>query len=243
MEKLDFGTKLIEVRKAKGLTQDEVAEKCKITVRTIQRIESGLVTPRAFTIKIISENLGFDFFETSNTGYKVLTENQSSSLEYHKILWYLKDLINLKNNKMKKLSILTSVVTITVCALFILILNVQGQTENKLENKSKNPITSAIRRTGYKLEVAFTNNLTLDSLLTIKNTLQKEGIVLKYNKLEFDRTDHLSGIDGHVTFGKYGSSGTFAMGMLDSVNKLRNIGFFLDYAKDAKPRCGITMIK
>ena len=63
MEKLDFGTKLIDVRKAKGLTQDEVAEKCKITVRTIQRIESGAVKPRAFTIKIISDVLGFDFFE------------------------------------------------------------------------------------------------------------------------------------------------------------------------------------
>ena len=81
MEKLDFGPKLIEVRKAKGLTQDEVAEKCKITVRTIQRIESGKVAPRAFTIKIISETLGFDFFETSNTGYEVFTENRNSNLE------------------------------------------------------------------------------------------------------------------------------------------------------------------
>jgi transcriptional regulator with XRE-family HTH domain len=53
MEKLGFGIKLVEIRKAKGLTQEEVAEKCKITVRTIQRIESGIVNPRAFTIKII----------------------------------------------------------------------------------------------------------------------------------------------------------------------------------------------
>ena len=70
MEKLGFGKKLIEVRKAKGLTQEEVAEDCKITVRTIQRIESGVVMPRASTIKIISETLGFDFFYTSNTGYE-----------------------------------------------------------------------------------------------------------------------------------------------------------------------------
>ena len=61
MRNLDFGTKLIEVRKAKGLTQEEVAEKCKITARTIQRIESGKVKPRSFTIKLISETLGFDF--------------------------------------------------------------------------------------------------------------------------------------------------------------------------------------
>ncbi len=68
METLDFGKKLIEVRKAKGLTQEEVAERCRVTTRTIQRIESGIVKPRAFTVKSISETLGFDFFETSYTG-------------------------------------------------------------------------------------------------------------------------------------------------------------------------------
>ena len=63
MEKQAFGKKLLEVRKAKGLTQEEVAEKCGITIRTIQRIESGLVEPRVYTIKIISETIGFEFFE------------------------------------------------------------------------------------------------------------------------------------------------------------------------------------
>jgi transcriptional regulator with XRE-family HTH domain len=57
MEKQAFGKKLLEVRKAKGLTQEEVAEKCGITIRTIQRIESGLVEPRVYTIKIISETM------------------------------------------------------------------------------------------------------------------------------------------------------------------------------------------
>ncbi|MEB2782496.1 helix-turn-helix transcriptional regulator [Algoriphagus sp. C2-6-M1] len=53
MEEEDFGKKLIEVRKVKGLTQAEVAEMCKIATRTIQRIETGIVKPRAFTIKLI----------------------------------------------------------------------------------------------------------------------------------------------------------------------------------------------
>jgi transcriptional regulator with XRE-family HTH domain len=57
MEKQAFGKKLLEVRKAKGLTQEEVAEKSGITIRTIQRIESGLVEPRVYTIKIISETM------------------------------------------------------------------------------------------------------------------------------------------------------------------------------------------
>jgi transcriptional regulator with XRE-family HTH domain len=88
MEKLDFGKKLIDVRKAKGLTQEEVAEKCKITVRTIQRVESGLVQPRAYTIKTISDVLGFDFFETSDTGYVVNEVNQNPIFEKRNPLWY-----------------------------------------------------------------------------------------------------------------------------------------------------------
>jgi transcriptional regulator with XRE-family HTH domain len=56
---------LFEVRAANGLTQEEVAEKCNISVRTIQRIETGSVNPRAFTIKIICGALGFDFFGES----------------------------------------------------------------------------------------------------------------------------------------------------------------------------------
>lgn len=96
MENLEFGRRLIEVRKAKGLTQEEVAEKCKITSRTIQRIESGIVKPRAFTIKLISESLGFDFYDNSDTGYDV-TMNQNSELEKHTFFWYVKDLLNFKS--------------------------------------------------------------------------------------------------------------------------------------------------
>lgn len=105
MEHLDFGKKLIEVRKQKGLTQAEVAEKCNVTIRTIQRIESGTVTPRSSTIKIISEALEFDFFKSSN---------QHSTLKSHTPLWYVKDLFNFKTNTMKKISILS------VCLLLII---------------------------------------------------------------------------------------------------------------------------
>ncbi len=61
MDKLVFGKELIKVRKSRGLTQAEVAEKCNVTIRTIQRIESGAVNPRSSTIKIISKSLEFDF--------------------------------------------------------------------------------------------------------------------------------------------------------------------------------------
>jgi transcriptional regulator with XRE-family HTH domain len=53
MKQPDLGKKLTELRKAKGLTQEELVERCNINVRTIQRIEAGEVTPRSFTVKVI----------------------------------------------------------------------------------------------------------------------------------------------------------------------------------------------
>src|ERR1035437_7632766 len=119
MEKMNFGKKLIEVRKVKGLTQNEVAEKCNVTVRTIQRIESGTVKPRAFTIKVISEVLGFDFFETSNADYDVNIEVKNSNRKEYLILFYIKDLFNLKTNPMKKISIFATSLLIIGFAVFI----------------------------------------------------------------------------------------------------------------------------
>jgi len=66
MKQPDLGKKILELRKQKGLTQEELVELCNINVRTIQRIEAGDVTPRSFTIKTILEALGIDagtFFE------------------------------------------------------------------------------------------------------------------------------------------------------------------------------------
>lgn len=60
MKQPDLGKKILELRKSKGLTQEELVEKCNINVRTIQRIEAGDVTPRSFTIKTILEVLGVE---------------------------------------------------------------------------------------------------------------------------------------------------------------------------------------
>jgi transcriptional regulator with XRE-family HTH domain len=44
MKQPELGRKIAELRKAKGLTQEELVEKCNIRVRTLQRIESGEVS-------------------------------------------------------------------------------------------------------------------------------------------------------------------------------------------------------
>lgn len=57
MKQPALGQKIQEWRKAKGLTQEELVERCNINVRTIQRIEAGEVTPRSYTIRAIMEVL------------------------------------------------------------------------------------------------------------------------------------------------------------------------------------------
>ncbi len=80
-----LGSKLLALRLEKGITQLELREKCHVSVRTIQRIESGSVTPRASTVKILLEALGEnpnDWFGSSN----VLVENQFSIKTFKNML-------------------------------------------------------------------------------------------------------------------------------------------------------------
>lgn len=58
---MDISQKISLARKKKGLTQDELANLANLTVRTIQRIESGENTPRAFTIKALADALDLPF--------------------------------------------------------------------------------------------------------------------------------------------------------------------------------------
>jgi transcriptional regulator with XRE-family HTH domain len=63
MKQPELGKRIYELRKQKGLTQEELVAQCNINVRTIQRIEAGEVNPRSYTIKIILGALGEDYFK------------------------------------------------------------------------------------------------------------------------------------------------------------------------------------
>ncbi|SNY95371.1 helix-turn-helix domain-containing protein [Flagellimonas pacifica] len=60
MKQPKLGLKISELRKQKGFTQEELVELCNINVRTLQRIESGEVTPRSYTVKTILSALDYD---------------------------------------------------------------------------------------------------------------------------------------------------------------------------------------
>lgn len=52
---------LAELRKEKGMTQEELANATGISLRTIQRIESGKVKPRAYSLKKMAQALNVQF--------------------------------------------------------------------------------------------------------------------------------------------------------------------------------------
>ena len=66
MKQPELGKKISELRKAKGLTQEELVEKCNLNVRTIQRIEAGEVTPRSYTVKALFEALDYQWEEVKS---------------------------------------------------------------------------------------------------------------------------------------------------------------------------------
>ncbi len=66
MNQPDLGLKVAELRQQKGLTQERLAELCEISLRTIQRIESGEVDPRAYTLHCLGDALEFDFGEDNS---------------------------------------------------------------------------------------------------------------------------------------------------------------------------------
>ncbi|MGB8359360.1 MAG: helix-turn-helix transcriptional regulator [Bacteroidales bacterium] len=66
MKQPELGKKIVELRKEKGLTQEELVDRCNISVRTLQRIETGEVTPRVYTIKTILAALDYDLSKISD---------------------------------------------------------------------------------------------------------------------------------------------------------------------------------
>jgi transcriptional regulator with XRE-family HTH domain len=52
-----IGTRILEIRKLKVLTQEELADKAKINLRTLQRIEKGETEPRGNTLKLLCKAL------------------------------------------------------------------------------------------------------------------------------------------------------------------------------------------
>lgn len=152
MNQPDLGKKIAELRKAKGFTQEALVEKCNLSVRTLQRIESGEVIPRSYTLKTIFSALEYsDSLETDKSGFSI-----SNWIEQP--YRYVFDLFDFKTNKMKKITILSIIFSAIVLGLFGLCTESNAQKREKaikviedLQNKSNKWI----------------NNAQIDSVLTL----------------------------------------------------------------------------
>ena len=85
MKQPELGKKISDLRKSKGLTQEELVDKCNISVRTLQRIEIGEVTPRSYTIKTILAALDFDL-STVSEGEGDNANQSAGTLRKHLLL-------------------------------------------------------------------------------------------------------------------------------------------------------------
>jgi len=121
MNQPDLGKKIAELRKAKGFTQEELVEKCNLSVRTLQRIESGEVAPRSYTLKLIFTALEYNIHESSENMTNRFGEPRFNVSKWPGQLYrYVLDLFNFKTNPMKKITILA--VTFSVIFLGTLVL-------------------------------------------------------------------------------------------------------------------------
>jgi transcriptional regulator with XRE-family HTH domain/ketosteroid isomerase-like protein len=134
MKQPELGKKIAELRKAKGLTQEELVEKCNINVRTLQRIETGEATPRSYTIKIIFAALDCNIYDSTKSITSRFVRIERTALKWLEQLYkYAFDLFNLKTNTIKKITIL-SVPLIAICAflLFSYNSNVKAQSRQAI---------------------------------------------------------------------------------------------------------------
>jgi len=73
------GEKISHLRKNKCISQELLAENAKTSVRTIQRIETGISAPRPYTLKAIADALGVAVEELRST------ERQSVDFSEHEV--------------------------------------------------------------------------------------------------------------------------------------------------------------
>ena len=159
MDQPALGKRIVVLRKAKGLTQEELVEKCNLNVRTLQRIESGEVTPRSYTRRLIFAALDSNI----NDSFEI-AHDKSAKIGFIIPVWleqfyrYVFDLFNLKTNKMKKISILS----VTICALGFMLMILFTESKAQSQAKVKKTIEEC-----SKNSIRWFNNGQIDSLMTL----------------------------------------------------------------------------
>lgn len=146
----ELGKKIADLRKAKGLTQEELVEKCNINVRTLQRIESGEAIPRTYTLRLIFEALEYSLEQSGDGKGLILLWLE----QFYKIFI---DLFNLKTNTMKKVLILVAILSAISLSIFAI---------NKHDNDKKSFEVQSIIEKKNQEYINWYNKRQIDSCLT-----------------------------------------------------------------------------
>ena len=134
-----IGIVIREVRKQKGLTQQELSDKTNISIRTIQRIEKDAVEPSLYSLKRISEILEFNFLKIKSKNSMTfinkllgvnLNDNTMTKTENVNIEERLKKieshLLSLDRSRRKNLRVVkgvllaTGIITFSILAIWII---------------------------------------------------------------------------------------------------------------------------
>ncbi len=108
----DLGSRLTEFRKAKGLSQETLAEEAGISLRTLQRIEKEGTNPHGDTLKRIAEVLDISIDELVDHSLEI-NYNYIRGMHYSSLLFIIIPLANIilpvifwmrKKDKVKDLS-------------------------------------------------------------------------------------------------------------------------------------------
>lgn len=244
MKQPELGRKIVELRKAQSLTQEELVDVCNLNVRTLQRIESGEVTPRNYTLKLLSEALDFDF----NTTLVAETSTKKPGyFDWFKPVYdYVTDLFNLKTDIMRKVMTLTTVaLAIAICLMSFKTRETKNTQSSKEVRKTIEAIKANYQRwyesgmidscvTMFSDDVCLINNWLV---LTGKEAVREQLLKVRHHKYrdvdgEIESFSHseniviirgsstIKDIDGNVFHSKYMDEWHYMNGKWLEVNEV-----------------------
>lgn len=206
MKQPELGRTIAELRKAKGLTQEELVDVCNLNVRTLQRIESGEVSPRSYTLKIIAEALDYDMNQFTVQADRS-EKGKGIFNGFNPVWFYVKDLFNLKTDTMRKTMTLSTVLlAAAICLMAFRNREVKNTQSSKEVRKTIEALQANYQRwyengmidscvTKFSDDVCLINNY---SILNGKETVRKQLLKVQYHQY---RT-----IDGNIeTFNHSGN--------------------------------------
>ena len=223
MKQPELGKQISELRKNNGLTQEELAEQCKITVRTLQRIESGDATPRNYTLVTI-----FNALEKKNGD----PQEKRMSFGTH-YFGYLKNCLNFKT--------VLIVLIVIITAVLILKMPFAGRgydnddckyEDSDYSNLQTSPVTSVNAHVK-----GLTSHVHIIKLVEAQNdAIFYEGGVIANGIMNVDLPDtlHISNLyriwNKHPKMKKSDNDALFAFAKLEAYDKNGNlIGVFEFY--------------